>query len=571
MYLQFQREYLTHYHYAFKVDAEDFVHEELITLALQFEPLLYAVLAFAAYHHTVRLPDEKAEFSSFWKYYCQSIVKLRQHLESNKTRDDLVLLTVLQLATFEEYMGDWNSLASHHKAAFGILTSRYTPQTIMENERGRKMFDWYIRLDVIAGLMAVRDAVLGRNWISYAYNWHEQRSAHTGPDQLQHKLDFFTKAIELIAHDTAHLFAGASDILTSNDSSRLQDFSVEKLVSGVEKLDRTLDTLRQQIQELHDPSLAGAEQKSSPYADNSIFKPDVPLFRGALWPLNFVWVDWYGVLILLKNSMLATLQKAQMVAEESSLQSPQIELLQQQAMTVLPELTRYSKDQCEIYNAIAMSTTAPSGVTLVCYASFALSTVFLPKAPPAENSRYTMWARQQLANFERQGFIWPPHFRKEIANLWGIPEIEDWWLPDGEGKSRIIDEIRSVVVERSLIAQRKEKPGQDQGRDLREIKGLFEMMDLGRRGSIDPSYLPSPTAINATGAVGTPTSSAGSVSGFTSPRGSVSDLQTGNQPVGNRRQSQSSASINTAESPVVQSRPAPSSNRMSGIWENEPE
>lgn len=565
---------MTHYHYAFKVDTQDFVHDELISLAMQFEPLLYAVVAFAAYHHTIRLPDDEASFNSFWKYYCKSIIKLRQYLESNKGRDDFVLLTVLQLATFEEYMGDWNSLVSHHKAAFGILTSRYTPQTIMETERGRKMFDWYIRLDVIAGLMAVRDAVLDRSWPAYAFNWHEERSNASGPDQLQKKQEFFGKAIELIAHDTAHLFAEASEALTSTDTSRLQDFSIEEVVSGVNKLSDRLDRLRRQIQELHDPSLAGVEQKASPLPGESVFKPDIPLFRGALWPLNFVWVDWYGVLILLKNSMLATLQKAQMAMHEQLQVSPEIELLQQQALDTLPELERHSKTQCEIYNAIAMSTTAPAGVTLVCYASIGLSTVFLPKAPPAENSKYTLWARQQLANFERQGFIWPPHFRKEMANLWSIPEIEDWWLPAGEGKTRIIDEVRAVVVERNLIAQRKEKPGQDRGRDLREIKGLFEMMDLGRRSSVDPfnsSYVSSPAGmLNAASMISTPTSSADSVSGVASPRGSVSELQGGNQSTNSRRQSQGSVGVNVIESPVAQSRPAPSGSRMSGIWEEQP-
>lgn len=571
---------MTHYHYAIKVDAEDFIHNELIGLAMQFEPLLYAVVAFAAYHHTVRLPDDQAEFNSFWKYYCKSIIKLRQYLELNKERNDLVLLTVLQLTTFEEYMGDWNSLASHHKAAHGILVSKYTPQTIMETDRGRKIFNWYVRLDVVAGLMAVRDAVLDRSWIAYAYDWHEKRSDLAGPDQLQNKQEFFTKAIELIGHDTAHLFAGASEALTSIDNGQSRNFSIDEVMFGVNKLSDRLDKLRRRIQELHDPSLASADQHASPHQENSVFASNVPLFRGALWPLNFVWVDWYAVMILLKNSMLAILQKAQMILQAQSLSSFQVEHLQQQALTVLPELSRYSKVQCEIYNAIATSTTAPAGVTIVCYAAIGLSTVFLPKAPPVENSRYTMWARQQLANFERQGFIWPPHFRKEMANLWGIPEIEDWWLPDGKGKPRIIEEIRAVVVDRTLIAQRNERPGQDSNRDLREIKGVFEMMDLGRRGSIDAlnalnrldtSYVSSPAGmLHAASMVSTPGSSADSMSAFTSPRGSVSEMLGGTQVSRTRQQSQGSIAVSGTESPVVQSRSAPSGSRMSGIWEEQP-
>lgn len=578
MYLQFQRDGMTHYHYSFKVDSQDFVHQELISLAVQFKPLLYAVVAFAAYHHTIRLPDDEADFNSFWKYYCDSITKLRKFLESNKDRDDLVLLTILQLATIEEYMGDWNSLVSHHKAAYGLLTSRYTPQTIMKTDRGRKIFDWYVRLDVIAGLMSVRDLRLDRAWLVNSYEWHEAQSKLEGPDQLRKKQEFFGKAIELVAHDVAHLFARANEAQPSFEGGQPQSFPVDRFLSEVNGISDRLDELRCQIQELHDPSLAGIDQRSPEQPKDAVFMSDVPLFRGALWPLNFIWLGWYGVQVLLENSKLATLQKAARLIHPHAETPPSQESLQQQAMNIMSDLTRYSKIQCEIFNAISTSSTAPAGVTLVCYASVGLSTIFLPRAPPEENSRYTMWARQQLADLERQGYVWPPHFRKEMANLWGIPEIEDWWLPNGEGKPRILEEIRTVVMDRTRYAQQRERPGQDQGRDLREIKGLFEVMEIGRRGSIDalatstrpdPAYVSSPTSIFQTASmVSSPGGSTDGASGPASSRGSFSDAPTNRQRGKSRKMSRSGIVASITEPLISQPRPGPSSSCMSQIWED---
>ncbi|KAK5939580.1 hypothetical protein PMZ80_007959 [Knufia obscura] len=553
-YLRFQHDYMTYYHYLFKLDPEDFVHGELIDLALRFEPLLYAVIAFAAYHYTVRLPESEADFNSFWKYYCKSIVKLREHLAANKERNDLVLLTVLQLATFEEYMGDWTNLATHHRAAHGIITSRYKPETIMSTDRGRKMFDWYMRLDVISGLMAVRDIAMDRSWLAYAELWHIERMDSEGGDQLHSTMERFGKSLSLIAHDIAHTFAQA------NQNVDRPGFSLESVLDQVKEVYVRLDELRRQIQELNDPALAGVDSRIK-HTEDEAFDANIPLFRGELWPLNFVWIDWYGMYLLLKNQTFLAMRKARRTQQDTEQEEegpPQIP----------PELINYAKIQCQIYNAIAQSTTAPAGATLVCYANLGLSTVFLPREPPGTNAKYTRWARRQLAKIEQQGYVWPPHFRKEMAMLWNDPTVESWWLPNNEGKTRILGEIRGVVEERIVLAAQ----GPDDGRtDLREIKGLFEKMEIhgSRRASsasFDPAYMGTSAGMaHAASMVSTPEdgSSAGSASGF-SPRASVPEAANvgGKQKPRGRKDSH-------PESPLSQSRSAPG-NRMSGIWEEQP-
>lgn len=68
-------------------------------LAMEYEPLLYAVVTFAAYHYSVSHPDGK--LYTFLKYYDHSVTLLLSSLKSGEVYHDAMLLTVLQLATFE--------------------------------------------------------------------------------------------------------------------------------------------------------------------------------------------------------------------------------------------------------------------------------------------------------------------------------------------------------------------------------------------------------------------------------------------------------------------------------------
>lgn len=554
-YLRYQHDHMTAHHYLFKIDPEDFVHKELIDMALQFEPLLYAVVAFIAYHYTMQLQDSEADFNSFWKWYCKSIIKLRKYLESTDERDDFVLLTVLQLATFEEYLGDWTNLATHHRAAHGILVSQYTPQTVMATDRSRRIFDWYFRMDVLAGLMAVRDVTLDRSWIAYAVEWSKDRVEKDTAERWEHKLNYFGKDMVVIAFDIAHTFAEANELLENGISS------IDSVLAQAKKLHARLDHIRRKIQQLNDPTYSRVDV-DAPYNEDDVFDPKIPLFRDALWQLNFVWLDWYGILILLKKQTLLAMQKARQLSSQLHIEGHIDPVFQEEASRIPDELIAYSKVQCQIFNAIINSPTAPAGATLSCYAGLGLSTVFLPRAPPAENGKYTAWARKQLANIERQGYVWPPHFRKEMAQLWQDPSIEDWWLPNGEGKKRILSEIRAVVDDRIAATL---KSGKDDGRnDLREIKGLFEKMELNpaRRGSVntlDPSYINSAAGMaHAASLVSTPedASSTGSASGL-SPRDGVPEVDRSKH----RRRGKSSK-VKNSESPRMQTTTV-----HSGRWE----
>lgn len=98
-YLEYYYENITHYHYGVHKDFGEFFRTTFIALAVRSEPLLHAVVAFAAYHQTIR--DPNGDLSEFLRYYNRTVTLLLDLLKNGGKHDLGTLLTVLQLATIE--------------------------------------------------------------------------------------------------------------------------------------------------------------------------------------------------------------------------------------------------------------------------------------------------------------------------------------------------------------------------------------------------------------------------------------------------------------------------------------
>lgn len=98
-YLKYHRNNLSHHHYSWKYDAGDFLKKTFLEIAINFEPLLYAVVAFAAYHSAVSREDGRVK--DFLDAYNKSVSSLRQSLAKTDRHSLSTLLTILQLATIE--------------------------------------------------------------------------------------------------------------------------------------------------------------------------------------------------------------------------------------------------------------------------------------------------------------------------------------------------------------------------------------------------------------------------------------------------------------------------------------
>lgn len=113
-FLSYHRQNLQPRHYFLKPPASSFIKNDMIAQALGYEPLLYAVAAFAAYHYSVGHPNGK--IVTFLHYYTESVTSLLKTFKAGEGHSVPKLLTILQLATcevwilpFRNYRNDkWN-------------------------------------------------------------------------------------------------------------------------------------------------------------------------------------------------------------------------------------------------------------------------------------------------------------------------------------------------------------------------------------------------------------------------------------------------------------------------------
>ncbi|KAJ9606944.1 hypothetical protein H2200_008955 [Cladophialophora chaetospira] len=449
-YLQFQQEYLTYYHYFYKFDPTDFVHGEFIDLALTYDPLLYAAVGFAAYHYELQQPEPK--LSHFLGYHSRSLSMLRTSLERNAKITEAVLLTVLQLATFEEYIGDWVNLVGHHRAALTMVRELFTPDSMMETDLGRRIFSWIARLDIMVGLMGGNKTRLDRKWFEANATWYGSQVDHDQEHDLdvENTLAYFVASNRLIGQDLAALFSRFANRELSVEQFHQQNAEIN---GRVESMKRQIELFNDDYYRVHDFPV----EKTRPLTPDDIVNPYVPggLFKDVLWPLNFMWIDWYSIEQLQRFSTAVMLQQP-----------------------VPPEVEQISLEQCRIYEAMERWPDAPRGAILGAHAPLGLASVFLKK-----DARHTMWLRKKFAAVEKQGYIYPPSFRQRMAQMWGLTReavdeneaVENWWLPNDEGNIPMLKDIRKVVNER----HEDDTPGQvDSIADVRDLKAIFEKLDV---------------------------------------------------------------------------------------------
>ncbi|KAI4283469.1 MAG: hypothetical protein L6R38_002111 [Xanthoria sp. 2 TBL-2021] len=436
LYLDYLRNNITYHHYFFTIDANYFLHHILIEQALSYEPLLQAVVGFAAFRATLGKPN--GNIQDFLGYYNRSVSLLLKSLASGQTHTDATLLTILQLATIEEYLGDWVNLLGHQKAAYRLLTELYSVDSITDNELRRKVLSWYSRFDLFAGFMSGCEPVLGREWLAAHKNYYTEQAAKH-PESIDYKLELASANHRLVAIDMAMLFAKLSR----------RAITVEQFQRDNELLAVRIQNLREELEPLlsYDRYIIKSFEGAPERDEEDIVDPYRPggLRQGPLWAVNFLMVDWLGTSIMHTYQTALILQK----------QPP-------------PGLANLALEVCRLFEAIQYWPGSAPGSILSAQAGLGIAVVFLPK-----DDRHTMWCRKKLAAVESQGYTYPLTLRNKLASLWGISELRHSWLPNEEGYPPIVRSIRAFIEDRTQNAGHQPK-----AEDVRTRKGLFDKLNM---------------------------------------------------------------------------------------------
>ncbi|KFZ06664.1 hypothetical protein V501_07196 [Pseudogymnoascus sp. VKM F-4519 (FW-2642)] len=438
--LQFYLEYfvanVTHHHYYFKKDAGNFFHTTFLEAALRNKSLLYAVVGFSAFQRTLHNPEGKIQ--DFLQYYNKSVQLLLKSLRRGEGRNVDTMYSILQLATIEEYLGDWINLLSHQKAAYSILTSLLTPQTAMETDLNRVLLGWYARFDIFAGLIGGFKTVLSQEWFDVKLQFYSHK-VQTEPDNILWKIDETSSKINIIAMEMSVLFAKISKGEISIEQFNFENEVIAKKIREfIPSMDPALHDSRYKVTDFTGARPLDPEDIVNPYEPGLIQE-------GVLWPINICKLDIYA-LDLMRLVQTAQILQIQTKDEEVAIPAFQI---------------------CQMFEAVEYWPRSPKGAILSCLASLGIAAIALPR-----DQRHMNWLRRKFTVVESNGYIYPVTFRERISELFQDPTCMEWWLPNGENYPPTIRSIRSFVEERTST------PRDEVTEDLRDMKVLFGSLNL---------------------------------------------------------------------------------------------
>ncbi|EWC47197.1 hypothetical protein DRE_03316 [Drechslerella stenobrocha 248] len=424
--LQYHRQNVNFRHYLLKSDESDFFNGPLLSYAVQNEGLLYAVIAFSALHyfinqrHSSKTQDEDQQsVETFFEYHNRAIVALRESFQENLPPDVYTLLTVLQLATLEEYLGDWANIIEHRKGAYMILETLFSPESILDTSEGYPIFSWFTRIDLSVSMIAGLQTILDPEWYDAAYKPRQNQFAPQ-PDSLSCAFTNAESHCRFIFMQVVNLlharFSGLCDYETYENGMMLASKDVDAFWEQYSNLEATFGS----------ESLDGSSQMSFIYAE----------------------VHALGMLIHHQRSVLHGYDKEYMSAHCSAI--------------------------CELVGAIPNMKWHQPALLLPFQLSLAMAAAFAP------DESLRMFLRLKFHEIEQAGFIYPIPFRKLLSKLWNDRFIRSEWLPQsGNNRSRFTASMKILSAMRALAEDRNEE--MESCNDLQSaqlMRNMFSFADL---------------------------------------------------------------------------------------------
>ncbi|KAL2793560.1 hypothetical protein BJX66DRAFT_223065 [Aspergillus keveii] len=445
-YYSYHRDSINFRHYFLNPRSASFVRDALLEYALQYEPLLYAIVGFAAYHHCVQ--TNGAKLYTFLRYYNKALSLLRKSLGSGEPYSEATLATVLVLTTFEEFIGDWVNLIDHHQAAHVLIRELLTPESASFDDVHRHLFEWYARFDIVAGLVSGNEMVLGRDWYIVREEYDAKEAANH-PDDIEKQLALTSSINRRFGLEMASLYAKLSRGMID-----FGDFLAQN-----EQLGQNLDRVRDILSRFATQYIIQTYPDQKPLTKDDIVDPYIPggLHYGPLWDANFAWIDYYSTKAMYKFQFLTATQQGSM-----------------------EELMALSFEQARLIETIERWPDKEKGYVFGFKNSITMASMFFPR-----DNKHLMWCRRTFALMEQSGYVIAPKFRAALAALWQLPELNHWWLPDDEAYPTIIRQVREMTEERT------NNPRDDFRESVRDMKAVFGKLNLD-----DTESEPSPPAGN---------------------------------------------------------------------------
>ncbi|KAM7188184.1 hypothetical protein V8F33_010777 [Rhypophila sp. PSN 637] len=440
-YLNYFYDNIGHYHYCMVNDSDDFFRTVLLGMAARNDALLYAVVGFSAYHYMLKAPNGRIK--DFLHYYNLSVSLLLAFLKSKERHNTATLLTILQLATMEEYLGDWVNLMGHQKAALEVLTQLFSPQTVMQSPASRMILTWYARFDVFIGIMGSCETSLPREWFATNVAYYDSKIAEE-PGNLSWKIESASARLRFIAMEMSHLFGrGARKEVSEEEYAVEHDrlsMALEEWKNGREP---TLEDPSHLVTEFENSHVMGPDDIVSPFVPGILFRP--PLFA---WTI--LTCEWHSIVLM---------HASQAVSEPSD--------------ETRERMMEHAHAICQTCQTVQLWPLSPGGSMIILHPCLAIASLFVPR-----DTKHDMWIRRKFALLEGMGYISPKTMRTRMAELFNDQSCLHWWLPNHEGFTPILQTIRNFADDRNAAAV------STQGDNLGQVRHVFSKMEIGQQTDI---------------------------------------------------------------------------------------
>lgn len=437
-YMQHYHENITNHHYCIPHDGDDFFHTILPGFAARNEALLNAVVGFSAYHYNIE-NNPNGKVQEFLQYYNRSVTLLISFLRRREKPDVATLLTILQLATIEEYLGDWINLMGHQKAAYELLTELFTPQSAVQSPLGRLVVHWYSRFDVFVAIRGSFPTMLPTQWFTEYRDYCQAQAA------LADKTTEYHWHTEAELANFRHMSRDISTLVARGSRGQL---TPEEFATDHSQLVKRMENWRSSWHPVvADPDYLVTDFTYGPPANqDDIVDPYTPgvLYSQPKFATTMMSMLYLSCILMLKC------------------QSPTKERQQ-----LYRELAGHSYEVCQVFELIARWPGSPKGSIIATDPVISMAALFLPL-----DTKHTTWFRRKLAMCEMAGNIHPITIRTKLGELFNATYCAHWWLPNDEGFTPILQATRNLADERNAAAI------DAQQENLREVHHVFAKLKV---------------------------------------------------------------------------------------------
>lgn len=240
----------------------------------------------------------------------------------------------------------------------------------MVNEISRKCLTWYIRFDLVAGMMSGQGTFLEREWYDARYQYYVKASRED-PSNITYLYNERFCLNGLVCADAATLWSQRNKGTMDPDEFWAKSKEMEDMINSWEDGINPL---------LTDPSkLVKDFSGAPPRNEDDIVDPYVPdfMYGEPLWRTNLLKLDLWAFSMMYKHQLCISRGE----------QPPQ-------------ELIAIATKMLQMFEAIQLNPNKPPGIILCVHASIGVAGLFVPK-----DEKHSMWIRRKFASIEALGYV----------------------------------------------------------------------------------------------------------------------------------------------------------------------